>query len=134
MLLEDVIRSEVALLFPGQAVVETATFRLLRDSELDLDDEGGRSYLEALEEELRKRRRSAVVRLEVEQQASDGLVEVLATQTGVIAEDVYRVPAPVDLRVLLGLTRVAVPPGAARSTVDARHTYSTRNSGPICSA
>jgi len=110
VLLEDVIRSEVALLFPGQTVVEAATFRLLRDSELDLDDEGGRSYLEALEEELRKRRRSAVVRLEVEQQATDSLVEVLATQTGVMAEDVYRVPAPVDLRVLFGLTDVPCPP------------------------
>ncbi len=110
VLLEDVIRSEVALLFPGQTVVEATTFRLLRDSELDLDDEGGRSYLEALEEELRKRRRSAVVRLEVEQQSSEGLLEVLTSQTGVMAEDVYRVPAPVDLRVLFGLTEVPCPP------------------------
>ena len=71
MLLEDVIRSAVALLFPGQTILEAAIFRLLRDSELELDDEGGRTYLEAVEAELRKRRRSDVVRLEVEQQACD---------------------------------------------------------------
>ena len=68
----DPVRSRAAV--PWTVRLEAATFRLLRDSELDLDDEGGRSYLEALEKELRKRRRSAVVRLEVEQQASDSLL------------------------------------------------------------
>jgi polyphosphate kinase len=110
VLLEDLIRSEAALLFPGQTVLEATTFRLLRDSELDLDDEGGRSYLEALEEELRKRRRSAVVRLEVEQQASAGMLDVLASQTDVAAQDVYRVPSPVDLRVLLAICELSCPP------------------------
>ena len=56
VLLEEVIRAELAALFPGQQVIESAVFRIARDAELDLDDEGGGDYLEVIEEELRKRR------------------------------------------------------------------------------
>jgi polyphosphate kinase len=78
--LEDIIRGGFDALFPGQTVIESVTFRLSRDAELELDDEGGRSYLEALEEELRHRRKSDVVRLEIEDRASDALVGLLIEQ------------------------------------------------------
>ncbi len=73
VLLDDLVRAEGQSLFPGQTIVEAAAFRLTRDSELEQDDEGGESYLEALERELRKRRRSAVVRLEIEAAATEDL-------------------------------------------------------------
>ena len=57
VLLEEVIRGELGALFPGQAIKESAVFRVARDSELDLDDEGGRDLLEVIEEELKNRRR-----------------------------------------------------------------------------
>jgi polyphosphate kinase len=98
--LEEVIRAEAEALFPGQTIVESAVVRLARDSELELDDEGGLSYLEAIEEELRKRRRKDVVRLEIEAGAGDALVKTLAEQLGASAEDIYRVPGPLDLRAL----------------------------------
>jgi polyphosphate kinase len=103
VLLEDEIRSEMQALFPGQGVLEAAPFRLARDSELELDDEGGRDYLQVIEEELKKRRRSLVVRLEVEAGATDALVSRLASRLGVDAADVYRVPGPLDLRAFLPL-------------------------------
>ena len=58
VLLEDVICSELASLFPGQEIRDVAAFRVARDSELDFDDEGGRDYLQVIEEELKNRRRS----------------------------------------------------------------------------
>ena len=42
--LDDVIRAESAALFPGQTVVESTAFRLARDAELELDDEGGSRF------------------------------------------------------------------------------------------
>ena len=103
MPLEDVIRGGFDALFPGQTVLESAAFRLSRDAELELDDEGGQSYLEALEEELRRRRKSDVVRLEVEERASDGLVDLLVEQAGLDGHDLYRVPGLLDLRALWAL-------------------------------
>ena len=50
--------------------MKSRVIRLARDAELELDDEGGRTHLEAVEREVRRRRRSDVVRLEIEAAAS----------------------------------------------------------------
>ena len=108
MLLEDVDpRRSSPLLFPGQTILESAAFRLARDAELELDDEGGRTYLEVVEEELRKRRRSDVVRLEVEPRVGDDAARAAARRSSSVdAEDVYRVA---------GAARPARAAGAGRA-------------------
>ena len=106
VLLEELIRSELPALFPGQQVIESAVFRVSRDAALDLDDEGGGDYLEAIEEELRKRRRSQVVRLQVEASVGDDLLKTLARRLQVTNRDVYRTRAPLDLRAFLQLVEL----------------------------
>jgi len=101
--LESIILAHLEELFPGQQVIESAVIRLSRDAELELDDEGGGSYVEALEEELRQRRRNDVVRLEVEEGISTELLAEVAEQVDVNAQDIYRVAGPVDLRALMTL-------------------------------
>jgi polyphosphate kinase len=103
VLLEDVIWSELASLFPGQEIRDVASFRVARDSELDLDDEGGRDFLQVIEEELKNRRRSGVVRLEVEDGVSETLLALLVSRLEVSPEDVYRIRGPVDIRPLMAL-------------------------------
>jgi polyphosphate kinase len=103
VLLSDVIRAEFDTLFPGQRVIESAVVRLARDSELELDDEGGLPYLQAIEEELRQRRRNDVVRVEVEAGVSQDLLDKVATEADVGPDDIYRIPGIVDVRVLMGL-------------------------------
>jgi polyphosphate kinase len=104
ILLEQIIAAQVGELFLGQSVVETAVFRLSRDAELELDDEGGRTQLELVERELRRRRRGGVVRMEISAGASDELVGMLSAQLDLTRDDLYVVPGPIDLRVLAGLT------------------------------
>ena len=103
VLLEDVIKAHLGQLFPGQTIAESTVIRLARDAELELDDEGGYTHLEVVEREVRRRRRSDVVRLEVEASASDELLALLRDQLDVSARETYAVPGPLDLRVLLGL-------------------------------
>jgi polyphosphate kinase len=103
VLLEDIISAHLPSLFPGQPILESAVIRLARDSELELDDEGGRTQLQLVERELRQRRRSDVVRLEISAEASDELIALLRDQLDIGADDVYVVPGPLDLRVLMGL-------------------------------
>jgi polyphosphate kinase len=104
--LEDVIREELKSLFPGQKVLEAATFRVSRDSEMEFDDEGGADYLETIEEELRKRRRAQVVRLEIESRGSDALLGLLAGRLGVEPDAVYRIAGPLDIRALFPLVEL----------------------------
>jgi polyphosphate kinase len=106
VVLDNVIRAGLDSLFPGQAVLEAAAFRLTRDSELELDDEGGQSYVEALEEELRRRRKSDVVRLEIDGSASDVLASLLVGLAGVDDEDLYRVQGFLDLHALWGVVEL----------------------------
>ena len=106
VLLEDIIRAHLTQVFPGQPVIESAVIRLARDAELELDDEGGRTHLELVERQVRQRRRSDVVRLEVEDSASQELIDLLRDQLEVEPSDVYVQPGPLDLRVLMGLTEV----------------------------
>ena len=125
--LDDVIRLESAALFPGQTVLESTAFRLARDSEFELDDEGGESYLDALEQSLRQRRRNDAVRLDVEAAASDEAVRQLAQLVEVTSDDVYRLDGPLDLRALSALSDLpgfdelrykAAPPALVLSAAD----------------
>ncbi len=103
VLLEDVIRAHLSQLFPGQAIREAACIRLTRDAELELDDEGGRSQIEIVEREVRRRRRSDVVRLEIEKDASADLAGALERQLDLDADDVYPMASPLDLRLLMSI-------------------------------
>jgi polyphosphate kinase len=106
VLLEDIIRAHLPQLFPGQAIIESTVIRLARDAELEFDDEGGRTHLQLVERELRRRRRSDVARLEVEAAGSGELVSLIRRRLDVPADGVYVVPGPIDLRVLMGLVEL----------------------------
>ena len=90
--------------------------RLARDAELELDDEGGRTHLEVVESEVRRRRRSDVIRLELEAGASPELQGLLRDRLELNESDVYLVDGPLDLRGLMpladmpGLDRLRYPP------------------------
>ena len=134
VLLEDIIRANLADLFPGQQILEARVIRLARDAELELDEEGGRTHLEAVERQVRRRRQSDVVRLEIEASASPELVASLRERLDLEAEGVYPLPGPVDLRVLLGLTELPgfdalrdppLQPADARAGFDDEDLFST---------
>ena len=103
VLLEDVIWADLQDLFPGQEIRDVATFRIARDAELDFDDEGGRDFLQLIEEELKNRRRNEIVRLEVQDGVSETLLKLLMSRLEVGAEDVYPIRGPVDIRPLMPL-------------------------------
>jgi polyphosphate kinase len=134
VLLEDIIRSELSTLFQGQQILEAAVFRVARDSELDLDDEGGRDYLQAIEDELRKRRMSQVIRLEVEASVGEKLLDLLVDRLGVSAVDVYRIDGLLDIRALFPLAELPaledlrdrpLPPLPAIATVEMEDLFAT---------
>jgi polyphosphate kinase len=97
VLIEDVVRDGLGLLFPGQTIAGTVVFRVTRDAELELDDEGGRAYVEILRAELRGRRRSEVVRLELQAEERPELSALLVERIGVRPRDIYEASAAAPL-------------------------------------
>ena len=102
--LETVVLSQLSSLFPGQAVRDVRAFRILRDAELDIDDEGGGDdFLTQVEDEVRGRRRSRVVRLDIDADASEGLLTELVSRFPGAEPLVYRIAGPLDLRLFFGI-------------------------------
>ena len=61
-------------------IEEAATFRVTRNADLTLEEEEAEDLLEALEMELRRRRFNKAVRLEVSDEMSDGMLDLLVAR------------------------------------------------------
>jgi polyphosphate kinase len=94
--LDDLIAANLAALFPGMEVVEHALFRVTRDTDYDVSDEAD-DLMQAVEEELRRRRFGEVVRLEVEAGMNDRLRAQLVNALGVEEHQVYDAEGLLDL-------------------------------------
>jgi polyphosphate kinase len=95
--LEIVIRLHLPELFPGMELEHATNFRVTRDSEYEIDDDEVEDLLKAIEEEVRKRRRGAAVRLEIDSDAPPEVEQFLAGALNLDAIDVYRMPGLLDL-------------------------------------
>jgi polyphosphate kinase len=94
--LDDVIAANLGALFPGMEIVEHSLFRVTRDTDYDVSDEAD-DLLEAIEEELRRRRFGEVVRLEVEAGMNPRLRERLVSALGIEERQVHEVEGMLDL-------------------------------------
>ena len=94
---EDVIAHFGEHFFPGQTVVEALPFRTSRNADVDIDVEGAADLLEGMQQLLQSRNMGDCVRLEVDDNASDAMVEFLQECLEIGEEVTYRVPGPIDL-------------------------------------
>jgi polyphosphate kinase len=101
--LEAVIRLHLPDLFPGLDVRHVAVFRVTRNSDFEIDDDEVEDLLKTIEEEIRKRRRGAAVRLEIEAEAPAAIEQFLSGALDLDPGDVYRVPGLLDLTGLFQL-------------------------------
>jgi polyphosphate kinase len=97
--LEDVIAHHLDALFPGMEIVDYDFFRVTRDADLEVSDDAA-DLLQAVEDELRRRRFGEVVRVEVGANMSPRLREELTELLGVDEETVYPVGGLLDMGAL----------------------------------
>ncbi|MFW5858368.1 MAG: polyphosphate kinase 1, partial [Planctomycetota bacterium] len=102
-LLEDLIRENAHEILRGYDIESAHAFRVTRDADITVDEEQAENLLAALEEQLRNRRHGAPVRLEVEADTPEPIVELLCGYLEVEEAEVYRAGAFVDLKGLFGL-------------------------------
>ncbi|WP_273488042.1 RNA degradosome polyphosphate kinase [Ancrocorticia populi] len=95
--LEEVIGAHLDQLFPGMEVLEYHNFRVTRNEDLEVEEDDAENLLTALEKELVRRRFGPAVRLEIEQKMSSHVRSILVRELGVRSEDVFELPAPLDL-------------------------------------
>ena len=107
--LELLIGQFLGKLFSGMEVLQHHTFRVTRNEDLEVDEDEGENLLVALEKELLRRRFGPPVRLEVAETINPQVLELLVRELDIDEEDVYRLPAPLDLTGLFGLAGIKRP-------------------------
>jgi polyphosphate kinase len=107
--LDQVIAANAHKLFPGMEIARASLFRVCRDAEVELDDDGvGKRAL--VERELQQRRFEPVVRLEIEPDADPEMVMELRERFALTSEDVYEMPALLDYTTLFEIANLEIEP------------------------
>jgi len=101
--LGNLIQEHVETLFRGVTVKGAHLFRVTRNSNLYVDEEEASNLLHAIEEELRKVKRGAAVRLEVKHDCPDRVLKRLLDIFNLEEEDVSRIDGPLNLSRLMPL-------------------------------
>jgi len=100
ILMETIIKRHIHSLFPGYVPIAVHSFRLTRNADMTLNEEGAEDLLEEIEKELRKRRWGAPVRLEVEKGMHPYALEMLQEEFE-LDDRVLLIDGPLDLSYLM---------------------------------
>jgi polyphosphate kinase len=106
--LERVIRHFLPRLFPGMEIIECCTFRVTRDADFEVSDEAD-DLLEAVQDELRRRRFGDVVRVEVSGSVSTRMLDRLKRGLRATDDQIYLIAGLLDLAELQELVQLDRP-------------------------
>ncbi|HVW37872.1 MAG TPA: polyphosphate kinase 1, partial [Pirellulales bacterium] len=115
ILLEDAVAARLPELFGGFEVQSSTTFRITRDSDIELLEQESDDMLRLIEDRLKARQRGQAVRLEVAASGNEDLVRMIVEAEEIHEaeegstesySEVYRIPGPLDLTGMMDLLRV----------------------------
>ncbi|MDS3951200.1 RNA degradosome polyphosphate kinase [Staphylococcus epidermidis] len=104
VMVEDVITYFINYLFTGYEVLNTFTFRITRNADLTIHEDGAEDLLIEIERFLKERKSGSAVRLELDCRTSEKEnIDWLIDQLEIEDNDIYYLDGPLDLTFLFGL-------------------------------
>jgi len=103
ILLEEVIERNIHKLFLNYDIVCSYPFRIMRNADLTIEEEGAEDLLQEIEKQLKKRQWGQVIRLEVEEGIDSRLLRLIREELSIPKEDIYAIGGPLDLTFLMKL-------------------------------
>lgn len=119
--MEELIAAFLPVLFPGLEIVEHHVFRITRNADFEVEEDRDEDLLQALERELARRRFGSPVRLEVADDMTENMLELLLRELDVHPGDVIEVPGLLDLSSLWQIYDLERPALKDRAFVPATH-------------
>ncbi len=105
--IEDIIEFYLNELFIGYTILETFTFRVTRNADLEIQEEGAEDLLSVIEDYIQRRKNGMAIRLEIDSRSSSKRLEedviFLKDKLELIDDDVYYLNGPLDLTFLMDL-------------------------------
>ncbi|MEM7546880.1 MAG: RNA degradosome polyphosphate kinase [Pseudomonadota bacterium] len=106
--LEAILEMHLGLIFPGYEATARCEFRVLRDSDLEVEEEA-EDLVREFETALKRRRRGEAVRLQITSDAPDKLRDMIAAAMGMSGDEVISVDGVVGVADLAELTKIEKP-------------------------
>ncbi len=106
ILLETVIQDYLGQLFQSYDVIGAAPFRIMRNADMDIDEDEAEDLLKEIEKSLKQRRHGEAIRLEIESDADHRLVRILSEELGLEEREVFLIDGPLDLTFLSKVRKV----------------------------
>ncbi|MWB97706.1 RNA degradosome polyphosphate kinase [Agromyces seonyuensis] len=107
--LEDLIANHLGDLFPGMEIIEHHVFRVTRNEDVEIEEDETENLIKALEQELLRRRFGPPIRLEVSDDMDGATLELLVRELDISQQEIFRLPAPLDLGGLFDLSKLDRP-------------------------
>jgi len=107
--IEDLISNHLGDLFPGMEILEHHEFRVTRNEDVEIDEDESENLIQALEKQILNRRFGPPIRLEITDDMDPVTLDLLVRELDITEEEVYRLPAPLDLGGLFQLMRIERP-------------------------
>ena len=107
--LEDLVAANLDTLFPGLEIVDAYPFRITRDADFDVKDEGTLDLLTNLEELVELRHWGSVIRMELDQRTPDRIRGILMRNLDLAPYQVYHSTEHLGFASLMELTRIDRP-------------------------
>ena len=101
--LEELIERNIGKLFLNNDVVCAHPYRIMRNADLSIDEDEAEDLLVEIQKQLKKRQWGEVIRLEVEEKMDSRLLKILKSEFEIKEEDIFTIPGPLDLTVLMKL-------------------------------
>ena len=107
--LEDVVRANLAQLFPGTTVKGAYLFRVIRDADLVIQEDEADDLLESIDQGLRQRRHGALSLLAVESGVPKRVLDILIENFEIEDENVLRTKERLGFSDWMQLTKLHRP-------------------------
>lgn len=105
----DIIKSNMHYLFPGIEILEAYRFRITRDTDLEIQEDEADDLLQVIEENIKQRKFGSVVRLEVEKQMPEFMIETLIENLEISRDDVHIIDGALGLSDVMLLYDLQLP-------------------------
>ena len=107
--LEDLVENNLAHLFPKMRIIQSHLFRLIRDADIEIEEDEAGDLLETIEQGIRSQRYGKVVRLDITPAMPLSVRKLLMKNLEVTERNVYEIDGALGLGCLLDVLKIDRP-------------------------
>jgi len=107
--IEELIQQNLGLLFPTMKIVQSHQFRIIRDADIEIEEDEAGDLLQTIEKGVRSRRYGNVVRLDISSKMPEFVRQLLINNLEIEERNVYEIDGALGLSCLMELLKIDRP-------------------------